>query len=302
MKKFSEDEEDTIIRSARLGDLKTALQWANEEGWNPGKYDAESYYNMGVGGFFCAYRGKKMVAFLSAVRYQGKIPFVNIGMFIVKKEFRGKGIGKSLWNHVIKSLSEINRIYLNSVRSQVMRYQLCGFYSIGEISRYTLTKKHTNLNFLVSPSRAHNFIDMCGYDKEIWRGDRKVFFKSTLKHSDSHALLLRNRNSGDVVGYGMSRACEVGYRIGPVYGNSGKKVVKLISALLSYIKTNSLVILDIPKNYPYLSMVKEFFNLIYSDQESIVSMLKSYRDGIARMDNRCAVVGSLEIGGPAYYN
>jgi len=40
------------LRTMTRDDLDTAVLWAKAEGWNPGIYDAEAFYNTDPKGFF----------------------------------------------------------------------------------------------------------------------------------------------------------------------------------------------------------------------------------------------------------
>lgn len=42
------------IRRMTLDDLKLALAWAGQEGWNPGLHDAEPFFAADPHGFFIA--------------------------------------------------------------------------------------------------------------------------------------------------------------------------------------------------------------------------------------------------------
>ena len=41
-----------VIRQMTMGDMELAVDWAAEEGWNPGISDAACFYNTDPQGFF----------------------------------------------------------------------------------------------------------------------------------------------------------------------------------------------------------------------------------------------------------
>lgn len=49
--------------------MDIAVDWAAEEGWNPGLPDADCYYAADPQGFFIGFLGADPIATISAVRY-----------------------------------------------------------------------------------------------------------------------------------------------------------------------------------------------------------------------------------------
>src|SRR5690606_6525248 len=50
-------------------DMGTALQWAEREGWNPGRHDADIFHPIDVRGHFMAWLDQRPVASISGLRY-----------------------------------------------------------------------------------------------------------------------------------------------------------------------------------------------------------------------------------------
>ncbi len=88
------------IRTMTKQDIKTAIDWAAAEGWNPGLHDAESFYAADPSGFLIGEIDGEPVSTLSAVKYGNSFGFM--GFYIVKPTYRGKGYGIQLWNAGIK--------------------------------------------------------------------------------------------------------------------------------------------------------------------------------------------------------
>src|SRR5210317_1421648 len=78
-----------------LEGLKTLIQWAIAEGWNSGPYDADAFWLADPDAFYGYFHHGKMIAGGAIVSYDGKFGFM--GLFIVKPEYRSKGIGRKLW-------------------------------------------------------------------------------------------------------------------------------------------------------------------------------------------------------------
>ena len=65
------------------------------------------------------------VSCIAAVTYNPDCAF--IGLFVVKPEHRGKGIGRRLWQHALKTLSGVQCIGLEAAVQMVGFYERAGF-------------------------------------------------------------------------------------------------------------------------------------------------------------------------------
>jgi ribosomal protein S18 acetylase RimI-like enzyme len=90
------------IRTMSRNELDFAIKLATDEGWNPGLYDADPFYNSDPNGFQIGYLKDKPVGCISAVSYEKKFGF--IGFYIIIPEYRGKGCGIQLWNAAMERL------------------------------------------------------------------------------------------------------------------------------------------------------------------------------------------------------
>jgi len=63
------------IRQMSREEADIAIEWANQEGWNPGLHDADAFYKTDPGGFFSIESGGKMIGSVSLVRYDENFMF-----------------------------------------------------------------------------------------------------------------------------------------------------------------------------------------------------------------------------------
>ncbi len=114
-----------IIRQADQQELKMIMNWAAQEGWNPGKYDYISYFSMGPNAYLLLCYDDKPVGSISLVQYSKELAF--IGLFIIDPIYRSQGLGKMLWQEALKRLEYCATIGLYAVPAQVSRYCTAGF-------------------------------------------------------------------------------------------------------------------------------------------------------------------------------
>ena len=87
--------EQDIYRSMNRDEFDLAVQWATDEGWNPGLDDADVFWETDPEGYVCIERGGEIVGTGSIVSY-GDFGFM--GFFIVRSDLRGQGIGRGFWH------------------------------------------------------------------------------------------------------------------------------------------------------------------------------------------------------------
>jgi GNAT superfamily N-acetyltransferase len=83
-------------------ELDLAVEWAAQEGWNPGLADADCFYAADPQGFQIGYLGEEPVGCISVVRYHDSFGF--LGFYIVRPEQRGRGFGYRLGKQVCSAL------------------------------------------------------------------------------------------------------------------------------------------------------------------------------------------------------
>ncbi|NHI01925.1 GNAT family N-acetyltransferase [Oceanimonas sp. MB9] len=112
------------IRVMNREEVNLAIEWAAEEGWNPGLHDAQCYFSADPHGFLIGLLDDEPIATLSVIKYDDSFGF--LGFYIVKPEYRGKGHGIEIWKAGINYLQDLN-IGLDGVVEQQENYRKSGF-------------------------------------------------------------------------------------------------------------------------------------------------------------------------------
>src|SRR5262245_66273521 len=87
--------DDMNIRRMTRDELNTLVEWAADEGWNPGLDDAEVFWATDPEGFIAAELDGELIGGGSIVVYGRHFGFM--GFFIVRRDRRGQGLGDQLW-------------------------------------------------------------------------------------------------------------------------------------------------------------------------------------------------------------
>ena len=88
----------------KYDEFSAAYELAHLEGWHTGRYDHETITDHT--GFFSLNVSGEIVAVISCVKYGES--FANIGLYICKKEHRGKGYAYKLWKFALDTIKGRN--------------------------------------------------------------------------------------------------------------------------------------------------------------------------------------------------
>lgn len=88
---------ELVIRQMTRTELDTLVEWAANEGWNPGRHDAQIFWETDPEGFVAAELGGELIGGGSIVSYGGRFGFM--GFFIIRPDHRSQGLGRRLWFH-----------------------------------------------------------------------------------------------------------------------------------------------------------------------------------------------------------
>lgn len=232
----------TIRRLCR-DEMDILIEWAGSEGWNPGLYDADSFYVADPEGFLIGEIDGEPIAMISAVKYGKTFGFV--GFYIVKPDFRRKGYGLSIWNAAIEHLSGRN-MGLDGVVDQQNNYKKSGFKLAYRNIRYEGLSAVKPFNkSLMTDLLKVPFETIEKYDLLFFPELRTEFLKSWINQKDSFALGILN--DGKLKGYGVIRPCQSGYKIGPLFADNPELAEHLFNALNSKVKPGQPIFLDTPE-------------------------------------------------------
>lgn len=220
-----------------------ALDWALEEGWNPGLHDAACFYAAAPKGFLVGLLDDEPVACISAVAYDPNFGF--IGFYIVKPKYRGKGYGLKIWNAAMAKLQDRN-VGLDGVMEQQANYKKSGFKLAYSNIRYEGTAKPTSESTVgVIPLSKVAVADLSQYDTRLFPASRLPFLKCWMKQPESTGFA--GLQDGKIAGYSVIRTCRTGYKIGPLFADSQHLAKKLFQASCNYVEPGTKIYLDTPE-------------------------------------------------------
>jgi ribosomal protein S18 acetylase RimI-like enzyme len=234
--------DDFVIRSMTRPEVNIAIGWAAEEGWNPGFHDADAFYAADPGGFLVGLLGGVPVATISAVKYGDSFGF--IGFYIVRPDYRGKGLGLQIWKAGLARLVS-RTVGLDGVLAQLNNYRKSGFELAYRNIRYQgVGGGPVSADDSIVALETIPFEEIAVYDQPFFPDDRRPFLRYWICQPSAGALGLLQ--GGKMVGYGVIRPCRFGFKIGPLLADSPAVAESLFLALKARAPTGAPVFLDTP--------------------------------------------------------
>lgn len=213
-----------------LDDLRTVLDWAAAEGWNPGIGDAVPFMVADPTGYLVTTHDDDpaIASAISMVRYGRDFAF--LGLYIARPDMRGRGLGWAVWSAGMARLAG-RTIGLDGVLAQQDNYRKSGF-----------APAHRNIRHQgpapdVGPPPGMTLVDVAtipfdalsAYDHPCFGAERAHFLASWI--ANPHAVGLAAAVDGRPAGYGVIRRCREGWKIGPLFADGPAEAEALFLGL-----------------------------------------------------------------------
>ena len=233
--------DDLRIRTMRPDELSIAVNWAADEGWNPGLADEACFAAADPGGFFIGELDGVPAATVSCVNYGTSFAF--LGFYIVRADLRGRGYGLRMW-HAAIAHAGARVIGLDGVVAQQDNYRKSGFTLAYANVRYGGTVAAPDVR--QAGVVALDDIPLAlveASDAAVFPAPRPAFLRAWIG-APGHVgrALMRD---GALAGWGVIRPCRKGFKIGPLVADDRIAAEAVLSALLAAIGGGE-VFLDIP--------------------------------------------------------
>ncbi|MBO6950213.1 MAG: GNAT family N-acetyltransferase [Rhodospirillales bacterium] len=242
---------DFNIRPVSLDEFQTAIDWAANEGWNPGLDDLAAFHGTDPNGFIMGFLGDRPVASISVVRYPDNFGF--LGFYIVHPDHRGTGLGIQTWDAGMAYLQGCT-VGLDGVVQQQENYKKSGFVLAGRNIRHTGVPAPLGVNdgtLDIRPVGTNDLAAAIDFDARHFAVRRDKFIHPWMAPGSSpHRESLIAIRDGEIVGSITVRACRAGYKIGPLFADDDKTAMALFDAGVAMLPKGAEVSLDTPEDNP----------------------------------------------------
>jgi GNAT superfamily N-acetyltransferase len=221
------------------------VAWAAAEGWNPGNADIGIAWAADPGAFIALRQGEELIGGGAIFSHGGSFGFM--GLFIMRPEWRGAGLGARLWHERLRRLRA--RLQPGATIGMDGVFDMVPFYEKGGFAF-----AHRDLRFqgvadgsadpAVRPLEDAHFTALERFDRAHFPAPRAAFLRQWVFQPGGHALALFEH--GEMAGYGVLRPAREGYKIGPLFARTEHQAERLLSSLLAQIPGQA-VQLDVPE-------------------------------------------------------
>lgn len=247
---------DFQIRPAQKTDLSNIWAWAAQESWNPGRYDLEVYWQQNS--LLVGWLADQPVGCISAASYDADFGF--LGCYLVDHRHRGHGYGRFLWEKAISSLPA-RCIGLEGAVALQDTYLRHGFIKSCLHVRHQL---QSGMGDPVSASlqaiHAVPFDQVLDYDTRHFVGMRSHFLHHWLASPEMKGWAVVQGDQ--LLGYGLIRPADLGYRIGPLFADTADIAQQLLAALLQVPPADQPVYMDVPHSNEQANQLMKQFQAI----------------------------------------
>jgi len=258
------------LSALKTEDVDQAIRLSRDEGWNQSLKDWALLCGNGENVCIAARDGNTIIGTATAMVYNKQVAW--IGMVLVNREYRGKGVGKNLLSTLLEELKPGLAIKLDATPAGQPVYKKFGFKEEYLIYRMTcpsasvksLSPGDEGLAEQVRPDSMGEIVD---YDGQVFGAKRQQLLNYLLENDPGNAWLIRQGT--DLCGLALGRKGSHFYQIGPVHASSTQEAKELITRILKGIEGNPVGI-DILEDKKEL--IKWLKTLGFSSQRHFVRM------------------------------
>ena len=171
---------DLTIRNMSRAEVDELVEWAAKEGWNPGLHDADIFWQTDPDIFIAAELDGDLVGGGAITSYAGRFGFM--GFFIMKPEFRGRGMGNTLWyarkERLLQRLKPNAAIGMDGVFNMQPYYAKGGFVFSHRNIRFQSLGTAAEADKAIVPLVQFPFDDVLAYDNVCFPASRENFLKA----------------------------------------------------------------------------------------------------------------------------
>jgi GNAT superfamily N-acetyltransferase len=252
------------FRLLSLTEFEQLIKWAAQEGWDPGLNDATIFYNCFPEAFYGYFDQDRLIAGGSIVNYNQDFGFM--GFFIVHPDYRGIGIGQSLWfqrrDLLLNKLKSGASIGMDGVLNMQKFYTAGGFeLSFRDERRVRLGEKFDIVPAVQRINENTELLNIIAYDKICFGFDRNEFIKSWLTNPLAVSFYSVNEK-GIINGFAVLRKTFQGHKIGPLFADNFNVAETLYQACLNEVPEEN-VFLDIPTSNTEAVLLSNKYNTDY---------------------------------------
>jgi Acetyltransferase (GNAT) domain len=222
--------------------MGSAMKLSNAEGWNQTEKDWKLLIENPENACMVAECDNKVIGTTTAINYSNEVAW--IGMVLVDKEYRGRGVSKSLLTNIFKKLQHCKSIKLDATPEGQRVYKKLDFRDEYLIIRMTNTLMKnlpaSDDDILPEPVQLQHIQEIIELDEFIFGANRKQLITSMVNEYPGKAWLLKRNNH--ITGFALGRDGNKYHHIGPVVASTTIEAKILVTKAMNDLTNQSIVV------------------------------------------------------------
>jgi len=257
------------IRKLRSEDIESAMNLVLAEGWNQTEKDWQLLIRNPLNNCLAAEVDDKLVGTVTTINYSNMVAW--LGMVLVNKEYRGRGISKILLSSVFDEIKSCNTIKLDATPAGQAVYKKLGFENEHPVSRLVNTSfdnsQFPDIKAIPQRIQKEDILSIIEFDKHSFGSDRTQLIRSLVNDYPGKSWVLIRENK--IIGFALGRRGNKYHQIGPVSAITSDDAQSLITHCLKELSMQPIVI-DILDDKQDLT--KWLINIGFIKQRSFMRM------------------------------
>lgn len=259
------------IKPLGIQDIEQAIKLSNAENWNQTEKDWDLLIRNPRNICMSVLDGENIIGTATAINYNDEIAW--IGMVLVDRGFRGKGISKMLLNNLFEKLKSCKSVKLDATPAGQPVYKKYGFKDEFLIHRMTascINLQPTTENLFLRQILVSDIEAVTRFDRKISGANRKQLIEYLVNNfSENSWMLISN---GQITGIALGRKGAHFYQVGPVMALNPENAKILVLKSLEKLSGKPVVI-DIPDDKKEL--IKWLKSIGFSTQRHFIRMYQN---------------------------
>ena len=235
------------IKTLQEDELPLLFHNTNTEGWDNEALHTTALFHAHTNDFFIAYKEKKLIGFIIAIKYSDKFGFIS--SFLVLKEFRGLGYGKEIFTFAVKHL-ECCQIALDSVVGKESLYKQYGFKTYFTVNTYKFSNGSVTL--------PHTDFKVVDFDKKLSLKNKDNYMKEMILSKSTNYRAIKHKKV--ISSFAMSFRYVDGYKL-HIESENINEALTLFFTLVNIHKDGTAIYLQASPLSPMLEAIVELLKM-----------------------------------------
>jgi len=279
---------EVALRSIQSSDIEACMLLSTAEGWNQTEDDWKLLVNNPQNTCLLAEDGNQIVGSATAMNYSNVVAW--IGMVLVNKSFRGRGISKMLLSDLLNQLHSCRSVKLDATPAGRPVYEKYGFRDEYVIHRMTNLSmdffQPIKSEIIAEPILSTDVPEVIALDGLFFGAERSLLVKSLIDEHPEKCWCVKK--DGRITAFALGRRRTRYHHLGPVSASTLEETRVLISHCLLLL-VGRPVVLDI------LSDKKELFDWLesagFTSQRYFVRMYMGTNPFPGKIENQYLICG-----------